>query len=106
MTSLREYKYETQLRMVWPEHLLSSPPHVLLPSGYSLRTYQPGDETRFFKVMEQDIHLYTEDFRLAALKTYLKLGYIPILYSPEMPERWRAICAHLLWPFTPEKWKS
>jgi len=24
------------------------------------------------------IHLYTEDFRLAAIKTYLKLGYVPL----------------------------
>jgi mycothiol synthase len=52
------------------------------------------------------IHLYTEDWRLAALKTYLKLGYIPFLYAPDMVERWRAICARLQWPFTPERWLS
>jgi len=52
------------------------------------------------------IHLYTEQWRLAALKTYLKLGYIPFLYAPEMAERWRAICAQLGWPFTPEAWRS
>jgi len=50
----------------------------------------------------RNIHLYTEHWRLAALKTYLKLGYIPFLYTPEMPERWQAICAQLQWPFTPE----
>ena len=27
----------------------------------------------------RDIHLYTEHWRLAAIKTYLKLGYIPLL---------------------------
>jgi len=192
MTGLREGEYNTQLHMVWPEHLLSAPPPVQLPTGYALCTYQAGDETRFFKVMElagwpgwsteklqpwrerilpqgwfmgihdksseivatgmafrdrsefgrqggeigwiatdpahwgkglglavsaaattrlieegyHDIHLYTEDWRLAALKTYLKLGYIPFLHMPEMLERWRTICAQLQWPFTPEKWKS
>lgn len=52
------------------------------------------------------IHLYTEDFRLAALKTYLRLGYVPYLYAPDMPERWRAICAQIGWPFMPESWKT
>ena len=54
----------------------------------------------------RDIHLYTEDWRLAAIKTYLKLGYIPFLYLPEMRERWRAVCIRLQWPFTPEFWKG
>jgi len=54
----------------------------------------------------RDVHLYTEHWRLAALKTYLKLGYVPFLHTPEMPERWRAICALLQWPFTPELWRS
>lgn len=31
------------------------------------------------------IHLYTEDWRFAALKTYLKLGYIPYLYVTAHP---------------------
>jgi len=192
MTGLREGEYPTQLHMVWPEHLLDAPPPVQLPSGYSLRTYQPGDEPRFFKVMElagwpgwnaeklrpwrerilpqgwfmvvhnassgivatamafrdrlefgcqggeigwvacipghrgkglgmtvsavattrlieggyHHIHLYTEDWRLAALKIYLKLGYIPFLYAPDMLERWRTICTQIQWPFTPEKWES
>jgi len=54
----------------------------------------------------RDIHLYTEHWRLAALKTYFKLGYIPFLYTPEMPERWRATCEQLQWPFTPERWRA
>jgi mycothiol synthase len=54
----------------------------------------------------RNIHLYTEHWRLAALKTYLKLGYVPFLYLPEMAERWRAICAQLHWPFTPEVWAA
>jgi mycothiol synthase len=53
----------------------------------------------------RNIHLYTEDWRLPALKTYLKLGYIPFLYTPQMPERWQVICEQLHWPFTPELWR-
>jgi mycothiol synthase len=181
-----------QLQMVWPERLLDAPPPVRLPPGYALRTYRPGDESRFFQLMEsagwpgwdaarlrpvlarilpagwfmviheesgeivaaamsvhdhtdlhpfggelswvvgdsvhagqglgmavcaavtarlisagyRDIHLYTDDDRLPALKTYLKLGYVPFLFTPEMPDRWREICAQLGWPFTPELWPS
>ena len=53
----------------------------------------------------RNIHLYTEDWRLPAIKTYLKLGYQPLLYLPEMPGRWQAICAQLQWPYTPERWR-
>ena len=52
------------------------------------------------------IHLYTEDWRLPALKTYLKLGYVPFINEPQMLERWRAICAQLRWPFTPGSWSN
>jgi len=178
------------LQMVWPERLLDPRPSIRLASGYTLRTYRPGDETGFFKVMERagwpgwdeeklrpwiarvppgswfmivddpsgeivatamglhdhtdlhpfggelgwvaadpahagkalggavsaavtarliaagyrNIHLYTEHWRLAALKTYLRLGFVPFLYAPEMAGRWRAVCETLAWPFTPEAW--
>jgi hypothetical protein len=52
MMSLLESEYSTQLRMVWPAHLLEDCPTVQLPPGYRLRPYWPGDEPRFFKVME------------------------------------------------------
>ncbi len=176
--------------MKWPERLLGAPPAVELPAGYGLRPYRPGDEVRFYKLMElagwpgwdderlkpslsrilpggwfmatyeqngevvatamalhnytgrfpfrgdigwlagdpthagkglglavsaaatarlisagyRDIGLGTEDFRLAALRIYLKLGYVPVLYLPEMTGRWRAICERVRWPFTPETW--
>lgn len=54
----------------------------------------------------RNIHLYTEHWRLAAIKTYLKLGYVPFLYLPEMWERWRSVCAALQWPFEPEIWRQ
>lgn len=179
-----------QLQMMWPEDRFSTPPSIILPTGYALRTYRKGDEPRFYEVMAiagwpgwdderlqkwigrippdswfmaiheasgqivatamglhdhsdqhpfggelgwvasdlahagkglgmavcaavtarliaagyHDIHLYTEDFRLAALKTYFKLGYLPFLYLPEMAERWRVVCEQIGWPYTPEDW--
>ena len=54
----------------------------------------------------RDIRLGTEDFRLAAIKVYLRLGYVPVLYRPEMLERWQAVCGVLNSPFSPAAWKS
>ena len=52
----------------------------------------------------RDIHLYSEDYRLAALKIYLKLGYMPLMDTPDIQGRWHEICGKLGWPFTPEAW--
>jgi ribosomal protein S18 acetylase RimI-like enzyme len=54
----------------------------------------------------QDIHLYTEDLRLAALVLYLKLGYQPFIHAPDMLDRWRHICEAVDWKFTPNAWPS
>ena len=60
--------------------------------------------TRFLEEGYTIIHLYTEHYRPAAIKTYLKLGYIPFLSSPEMAEIWRIVCKQLNWPFSPKAW--
>jgi mycothiol synthase len=60
---------------------------------------------RLLQAGYRNVHLYTEDFRLAALKTYLRLGYVPFLYAPDMIGRWQRICAQLRWLFTPEAWR-
>jgi mycothiol synthase len=187
---MNEEKPRQQLRMLWPAHLLDSPPPLHVASGYILRTYQPGDEPGFFKVMDQagftnwdderlapwllrilpdgwflvqhessgeivatamachnpsalhpfggelgwvaahrdhagrglgmsvcaavvrrllqagyrNIYLCTDDWRLPAIKTYLKLGWVPFLYAPDMEDRWRAICPEVSWAFTPHEW--
>ena len=41
------------------------------------------------------IYLLTDDNRLPAVHTYLKMGFIPSLFAPDMAERWRALCAQL-----------
>jgi len=41
------------------------------------------------------ISLLTDDFRIPALKTYLRLGWQPWLYDSDMQERWTKIAAAL-----------
>ena len=50
------------------------------------------------------LYLKTDDWRLAALKTYFKLGWVPFLFAPDMKARWREVCGKLSWSFTPEDW--
>ena len=52
------------------------------------------------------IRVGTQDDRLPALKLYLTLGYVPFLYAVEMAERWRMVCEHLGWPYTPDAWPT
>ena len=204
-----------QLQMIFPKRLEATPPTIDVRDGYCLRTYQRGDEKRFFELMDlvgwqgwdqekldpwmrrippkcwfmaiekvtgkivatamglQDhspvypfggelgwvacdpahrgqglgaavsaavtgrllaggydhIHLYTEHYRLAALKSYFNIGYVPFfymsgrdeywrafakerglpfnpneIYQPIIEERWRTICEQLNLPFTPNQW--
>jgi mycothiol synthase len=41
-----------QLRMVWPRPFLQTPPTVTIHPAYELRTYRPGDEAGWFRLME------------------------------------------------------
>lgn len=50
------------------------------------------------------IYLETHDFRAPAIRIYLSMGWVPLLYAPEMASRWEAICEQIAWPFTPEAW--
>lgn len=52
----------------------------------------------------QRMYLKTDEFRLPALKTYFKLGWVPFLFAAGMKERWRDVCEKLSWPFAPEGW--
>lgn len=52
------------------------------------------------------IFLETDDFRLPAIKIYLKLGWVPFLFQDDMPSRWQAVCQQLGWTFCPERWPS
>ena len=45
----------------------------------------------------QSIYLTTDDFRLPAIKTYLKMGFQPDYYLPDMQTRWSEIFQQLQW---------
>ena len=46
-----DYAYDTQLQTVWPDHRLTSPPEVRTPIGYTLRTFEWGDQPHFYRLM-------------------------------------------------------
>ncbi len=37
------------------------------------------------------VYLTTDEFRISAIKIYLKLGFLPVLYDDEQATRWRAV---------------
>lgn len=39
----------------------------------------------------REIFLRTDDFRLPAIRTYLKLGFQPWMFDPSAPDRWKEI---------------
>ena len=41
----------------------------------------------------EEVYLLTDDWRLPALSIYLKLGYRPLLFAPDMEVRWQAVYA-------------
>jgi mycothiol synthase len=59
---------------------------------------------RFLKAGYRIIHLYTENWRHAAIKAYLQMGFIPYLDPPDTIKRWREICEQIRWEFEPSKW--
>ncbi|NLT42323.1 MAG: GNAT family N-acetyltransferase [Anaerolineae bacterium] len=61
---------------------------------------------RLIEVGCRDVHLYTDEWRLAAVKTYLRLGYLPLIFAPEILPRWRTVCEALAWPYTPAAWPT
>lgn len=81
--------------------LAAHPQHTGVGLG---RTVSAAVTARLIEAGYRAIYLETHDFRLAAIRIYLSLGWIPLLYLPEMAQRWRAICEQLQWPYTPEAW--
>ena len=39
----------------------------------------------------RDVYLKTDDWRLPAVKIYLSMGFVPLLYAEDMAERWRKV---------------
>jgi mycothiol synthase len=51
----------------------------------------------------RQVRLNTGDWRLGAIKTYLHLGFQPLITKPEQPQVWDDVARHLAWrePLTP-----
>ncbi len=49
----------------------------------------------FLELDYREIYLLTDDFRLPAIKIYLKLGYVPFYYLPDMKQRWSKVLKKL-----------
>ena len=52
---------------------------------------------RLLRAGYRHIYLLTDDFRLPALKTYLNLGYEPLITGEDMVERWEKVYAKINW---------
>ncbi|MBD3243447.1 MAG: GNAT family N-acetyltransferase [Chitinivibrionales bacterium] len=50
---------------------------------------------RFAEAGYTRVYLLTDDFRLPAIKTYLRLGFRPLLHQAGMARRWRTVCREL-----------
>jgi mycothiol synthase len=61
---------------------------------------------RLLEVGYQRLYLETQDIRLAAIKIYLKLGWVPLLYKEDMCERWKIIFEKLSLKFNPTDYPS
>jgi mycothiol synthase len=55
----------------------------------------------FRRLGHEDADLSTDDWRLQAIKTYLNLGFQPLLTDPTHPERWDALQPTLNRPIVP-----
>jgi mycothiol synthase len=53
-----------------------------------------------------NIFLCTGDDLTAAIRVYLRLGYLPCLYASDQPKRWARICAAIGHPFEPVRWPT
>jgi len=61
---------------------------------------------RFLDAGYRRIQLHTEHYRLPAVRIYLKLGYLPMLESPEAGLLWEEVCAQIGWAFSPSRWQA
>ena len=83
--------------------LACHPDHRGKGLGYTLAACVTN---RFHEAGYSRIQLRTEYYRLPAIKTYLKLGYVPCLYCQEVYGLWEEICEKLKWPYKPEAWPA
>lgn len=61
---------------------------------------------RLIEAGYRKIDLYTEHYRPAAIKTYLKLGWVPAVRDAEHEQTWRECCEEVGWDFALAEWRQ
>lgn len=87
-------------RLDW---LAVAPEHRGIGLGYIVTA---AATNRLIKMGYSNIYVTTDDYRLAAIKTFLKAGFVPNLYREGMAERWEKVCSLLHWKYQPEHWEK
>lgn len=61
---------------------------------------------RLLQIGYREIELYTEAFRLPAIKSYFRLGFVPYIYDQRVQMTWQRVCEEINEPFAPDSWPS
>ena len=59
---------------------------------------------RFISAGYGSIRVCVQEHRIPAIRTYLRVGFVPFLHSEEVSRRWQQVFSELQLPFTPELW--
>lgn len=59
---------------------------------------------RFLTAGYECIRVSVPGCQLAAIRLYLKLGFVPFLHAADSNARWERVCGELHWEFSPEQW--
>jgi len=77
-------------------HMLAAMPesrgHKL---GWAMTTFALNKISKELSADKRMVRLKSDDWRLPAVRSYLKAGYQPVLYDVGMEERWKLICEKL-----------
>jgi GNAT superfamily N-acetyltransferase len=61
---------------------------------------------RFGEAGYTSVRAAPTEHRLPALRLFLGFGFLPLLYTDEVRDRWRTVCANVGLPYTPGRWPS
>lgn len=61
---------------------------------------------RLIEAGYEEIELYTEYFREAAIVSYFRIGFLPYLYDDPVKQVWKDVCQSIGHDFTPDSWPS
>ena len=82
-------------------YLIVAPDHRRLGLG---RAVCAAVVKRLLSAGYENIRVCVQEHRLAAIGTYLRLGFEPFLHSAQVKERWRRVYEAMNLEFTPKSW--